>query len=63
MSTLFEIDLSDGSQTELIENIDEQAGLDSVPREERHALQYFSAAAIFAREGLDDSREFREEQI
>lgn len=63
MSTLFEIDLSDRAQTELIENIDEQAGLDSVPREERNALQYFSAATIFARERLDYTRKFREKQI
>ena len=58
-----EVDLADGRQPVGLDDVDQQADLDRVAGEERHALEERAAAGVLAGERLDHARQLGEEEV
>src|SRR5947209_2125114 len=63
MDSNLEIGLSDAAETELFEDIDQQAGFDAVPGEERHGLKYLATTGHLTSQRLHQPRQLRIKQV
>ena len=63
VDALFEIHLGDSLQAKLVEEINQEPGLDAVSGKERDPLEDLPPAAVLACQRLDNSRQLREKKI